>query len=176
MSRAVFVLVYPSRLFAAHWALWIPEVNINGEEQHTGDRIHVTGDRLNGFTYEYDCDYNILDDDRHPKAFPIGMISIEHVSNHDRACTADTLGSHPFNDLDAACKRVPAPGPSLRKVAPLNRDTKNRERPAKAEVKDCQWWIEKVVTYLVCEGFLLASDAEGHAATIYAKVKELPRH
>ncbi|KAI4591918.1 hypothetical protein KJ359_012104 [Pestalotiopsis sp. 9143b] len=160
MPHKIYVLVYHEPLFAAHWSLWIPQIDPSGREKHIGDRIHATGDRLNGFIYEYDRDYNVKEDDRHPSRFPIASVPDEHL-----------------NDLDAACQKVPAPGPSLNKVAAsADKDAKNLQRPKKAEVKDCQWWIEKVVPSLISEGILLALEGEDHAEAIMAKVKDLPRH
>lgn len=173
MSHKIYVLVYHEPLFAAHWSLWIPQIDASGREKHIGDRIHATGDRLNGFVYEYDRDYNIKEDDRHPSRFPIALVPEQHLSAHD----ADTSDPSPVNDLDAACQKVPAPGPSLNKVAALdNDDTTKPQRPKKSEAKDCQWWIEKVVPYLVSEGILLALEGEDHAEAVIAKVKALPRH
>lgn len=33
-------LVYPSRLFAAHWCFWLPHLDTSGVESDTGDRLH----------------------------------------------------------------------------------------------------------------------------------------
>ena len=62
----LYVHVYPSPLFAAHWSFFLPRQNPKSE---IGDRIHVTGDRLNGFEYEYIRDYNPKEDSRRPNAF-----------------------------------------------------------------------------------------------------------
>src|SRR6187551_3436105 len=43
-SRTLYVLVYPSPLFAAHWSFWLPYLDISGREARVGDRIHATGD------------------------------------------------------------------------------------------------------------------------------------
>jgi len=71
MNRPLYVLVYPSRLFAAHWSFWTPYPDASGQESDIGDRIHVTGDRLNGFQYEYVQNYNVREDKRKPISFPI---------------------------------------------------------------------------------------------------------
>ena len=49
--RTLHVLVYPSPLFAAHWSFWLPypDTDAPGRDSDMGDRIHATGDRLNGF-------------------------------------------------------------------------------------------------------------------------------
>ncbi|KAF3020296.1 hypothetical protein E8E14_013416 [Neopestalotiopsis sp. 37M] len=176
MYRTIYVLVYPSRLFAAHWSLWIPHLDADGQEREVGDRIHATGDRLHGFVYEYDCDYNMKTDDRKPIAFPIGRTLAQHVSANDKEQDADSSESHPVNDLDAACRKVPAPGPSLNKVSQPDNDHVTSGRPARTLVKDCQWWIGEVVPHLVSEGLLLPLDEGDDAASVIAKVKEVPRH
>ncbi|KAI2781305.1 hypothetical protein F4815DRAFT_444482 [Daldinia loculata] len=183
MPRTIYVLVYPSRLFAAHWSFWLPYVDTDNQQSNIGDRIHVTGDRLNGFKYEYIRNYNVCEDDRNPNAFPLGLVSETHLSlaNKDGTVTsseeedqrdAENIG---FNAFDAACREVPAPGPSLNKV---NRDaSRTAGTPLKrTEVKDCQWWIKEATSHLFQMGILLPLN-EGHEGEApILRVDNLPRH
>ncbi|KAI8966424.1 hypothetical protein F5Y11DRAFT_155326 [Daldinia sp. FL1419] len=178
MHRTIYVLVYPSRLFAAHWAFWLPYIDTEKKELKSGDRIHVTGDRLNGFQYEYIRNYNVCEDDRNPNAFPIGLVSETHLSQttKDGAVTSseeDRRGAEhiAFNAFDEACREVPAPGSSLNKV---NRDASGAP-PKRTEVKDCQWWIKEATSHLVQIGIFLPLN-EGHEETPISKVDGLPRH
>lgn len=139
MQQLLYVLVYPSRLFAAHWSFWIPYLNANGKEADTGDRIHVTGDRLNGFQYEYVRNYNVREDERKPGRFAIGLLSAASVSdNHD---TVGLTAGDALNPFDRACREVEAPGPSLNKVVTTDAGRANGPPPKKNEVKDCQWVV-----------------------------------
>jgi hypothetical protein len=145
-----------------------------GQEREVGDRIHATGDRLHGFEYEYDRDYDLADDDRYPISFPIGRVLAQHLSANNN--NADCSDPCPLNDIDAACRKVPAPGPSLNKVTQIDKNHDVSGRPARPLSKDCQWWIEEVVQCLVSVGLLLPLDSQDDAASIVAKVKQLPRH
>lgn len=179
MHMRLYVLVYPSRLFAAHWSFWIPYLNVNGEEAETGDRIHVTGDRLNGFRYEYLQGYNARDDDRKPQAFAVGLLSEESVSDEARANSHDTAGAmhdDAVNPFDRACREVDAPGPSLNKVAAADARFVTGPPPRKTEVKDCQWWIKQTVAHLVAVGMLLPLGEKHGAGRPEEMVQGLPRH
>lgn len=156
------VHVYPSRLFAAHWSFFLPLT-----ESAIGDRAHVTGDRLNGFQYEYLQGYNPRDDDRHPIAFPIGRVPATALLN-----ATDVPGA--FNEFDQCCQEVPAPGPSLNKVV---RGADEGPVPRRQEVKDCQWWIKRAVGHLVDKGALLAlENADTGSESPSERVQRLPKH
>jgi hypothetical protein len=175
-SRLLYVLVYPSRLFAAHWSFWIPDIGADGRETHVGDRIHVTGDRLNGFEYEYICGYDVKGDDRHPNAFPIGLLlddslrSLHYGPGNDGA-------KGPVNVLDKILQDVPAPGPSLNQVAAPIPGDEGKGLPKRKEVRDCQWWIRQAVTRLVENSILQAVQkdvvAREDVLTILSRV---PKH
>ncbi|KAI1139345.1 hypothetical protein F5Y05DRAFT_345408 [Hypoxylon sp. FL0543] len=183
MHRTLYVLVYPSRLFAAHWSFWLPYVNDGDRQSNTGDRIHVTGDRLNGFQYEYIRNYNVSEDDRHPNAFPIALMSETHLIEPSKCGSIIPGGEDPkdaeditLNAFDKACREVPAPGPSLNKVNRGDGDKPAGGVPKRAEVKDCQWWIKEATSYLVQVGILLPLD-EGHEGkSPVLRVDSLPRH
>ncbi|KAI1662424.1 hypothetical protein F4813DRAFT_107929 [Daldinia decipiens] len=181
MPRIIYVLVYPSRLFAAHWSFWLPYVDTN-QQSNIGDRIHVTGDRLNGFQYEYIRNYNVCEDDRNPNAFPIGLVSETHMDLANKDGTVTSSEEDPreaenavFNAFDAACREVPAPGPSLNKV---NRDTDRAAEvpPKRMRVKDCQWWIKEATSHLVQIGIMLPLDERHEGETPILRVSSLPQH
>ncbi|KAJ9129644.1 hypothetical protein NKR19_g10265 [Coniochaeta hoffmannii] len=182
--RTLYVLVYPSRLFAAHWSFWVPYLDANGQESHTGDRIHVTGDRLNGFEYEYIRDYNVREDERKPNAHPIGLLPAAALSSEGANSVDSALGtvngidnnSPPFNLLDRACREVEAPGPSLNRVATGGVFRAAGPPPKKAEVRDCQWWVKQAVAHLAEANMLLPLDEAHGGGTPSELVERLPRH
>lgn len=175
MQHVLYILIYPSRPFAAHWSFWIPYLNTSGEEADTGDRIHVTGDRLNGFQYEYVRDYNVREDERKPARFAIGLLFTASVSggasgNRD---TGGLTADNAINPFDGACREVEAPGPSLNKVITTEAGRTNVPPPKKTEVRDCQWWVKQAVAHLVERGMLSPLDEGG---TPGGRVEGLPRH
>ncbi|KAI4859959.1 hypothetical protein F4820DRAFT_130952 [Hypoxylon rubiginosum] len=183
MDRTLYVLVYPSRLFAAHWSFWLPYVDARTRALNTGDRIHVTGDRLSGFQYEYIRNYNVREDERHPNAFPIGLVSEAHLreATNDENITSGELDqkdaeSVALNAFDEACREVPAPEPSLNKVNRANVGNTTGAPPKRTQAKDCQWWIREAASYLMKTGILLPLN-EGHdGETPTSRVDGLPRH
>jgi len=52
MCREIFLLITHSRLFPAHWALWVP--NPSHPSPETGKIINVRGDAMTGFRHEFD--------------------------------------------------------------------------------------------------------------------------
>ncbi|KAI1387953.1 uncharacterized protein F4822DRAFT_296932 [Hypoxylon trugodes] len=183
MHQPLYVLVYPSPLFAAHWSFWLPYIDSNRLELNTGDRIHVTGDRFNGFSYEYIPNYNISEDDRHPNAFPIGLVPEAHLSRVGEDGNVVSAGESqeytekiPLNAFDKACKQVPAPGPSLNKVNITDSSQASITIPKRTEVKDCQWWIKQTTSHLVRVGLLLPLDERRKGESPILRVENLPRH
>lgn len=194
--RNLYVLVYPSRLFAAHWSFFLPyDGGISGTESDTGDRIHVTGDRLNGFRYGYVREYCVSEDTRQPNKFPIGSVLVEHlkakmeflqdssvVGRVDEDGNLGEMDMGPFNGFDEACRAVPAPGPSLNKTVSAPRDVKQTATavPRRTEVKDCQWWIKQAVAHLTEVGLLCRLERHGGPETELdsplVRVEGLPRH
>ncbi|KAI1412041.1 hypothetical protein F5Y13DRAFT_180395 [Hypoxylon sp. FL1857] len=158
--RILYVLVYPSRLFAAHWSFWLPYIKDGNRQSDTGDRIHVTGDRLNGFLYEYAAHLSKASQDRNDALGEEGKADIDNAV---------------FNAFDKACREVSAPGPSLNKVGKA--DTSKVTIPLKqAEVRDCQWWIKEATSHLVRTGILLSLDEEHEKESPASRVDSLPRH
>jgi len=52
MSRPIYLVVYHSPLFAAHWALWVRHYETNNE-QRLGKIMHVQGSANQGFVHEF---------------------------------------------------------------------------------------------------------------------------
>lgn len=179
MAQTLYVLVYHSRPFAAHWSFWLPH-NEGGRELDTGDRIHVTGDRLNGFQYEYVQDYNVREDERNPTPFAIGLVpgavlGVDTGNSHDTVADGALDGNIIINAFDKACREVQAPGPSLVKVNTMD-SNKAAGPPRRTEVRDCQWWITQAVMHLIQADMLWPLDLSQGAETPAARVEQLPRH
>lgn len=63
IARPIYLAVYHSPLFAAHWALWVPHYETNNEQQ-LGKVIHVQGSASQGFVHEFKRNYDITEDNR----------------------------------------------------------------------------------------------------------------
>ncbi|KAE9378035.1 hypothetical protein N431DRAFT_171491 [Stipitochalara longipes BDJ] len=142
MSRPIYLVVYHSPLFAAHWALWIPYYE-SGKEQRKGKVIHIQGSASEGFAHEFKRNYDIIEDNRSKSTIILCWV------DSNSAVIVDVYGDGTFSTdtspadiLEETSLRLPAPGPSLRSV--LEPVTKSR-----VAVQNCQTWLLHLVTALV---------------------------
>lgn len=183
----VYVLIPPSPLFAAHWSLFIP----NTEDSNLGRRIHVAGDRLNGFKLEiirgYDVSLhrNVTPNRRFLIGITLSMLETETrnvprpASKHKQKDEDEGGGyvhNFTFDGFEETCMEVQAPGPSLNHVSSESGNPTGKRQ--KTEVKDCQWWVRQVVELLYRRRILrpipsLDGDAESSPVAI---VGSLPVH
>jgi len=170
----LYVLIPPSPLFAAHWSFFLPAlleydpISERYEESNIGRRIHVSGDRLNGFSLEIVRGYDIR---KHrsvgTRRLPIALMPDSYLPerdespngpSHRRMKDEDEGGGYvdndPLDDFERVCVEVDAPGPSLKSVQTGSQVGENKGRKKKAEVKDCQWWVRKVVELAMSRGML----------------------
>lgn len=156
----LYVLIPPSPLFAAHWSFFITDFPFYDasskrfEEPKTGRRIHVSGDRLNGFSLEFIRDYDISKH-RSVRKYAIAIVSsagLYHSNSYnnedhgtfmqkDEDEGGGYVDNRPLDDFEKVCVEVEAPGPSLNRVS-------DGGKRVKMEVKDCQWWVRQVVRAL----------------------------
>ncbi|TVY30603.1 hypothetical protein LHYA1_G000641 [Lachnellula hyalina] len=110
MSRPVYLIIYHSPIFAAHWALWIPyyEQEVAG---NSGKIINVQGSPSEGFLHEFERNYDIAAETRRH--------SIRLLSWLDSKYIIDTTGDYSVDStaidfLECSALTIQAPGPSLR--------------------------------------------------------------
>ncbi|KAK3694173.1 hypothetical protein B0T22DRAFT_437276 [Podospora appendiculata] len=65
----------PSRLFPAHWAMWVP----SADDEHIGTLVQVIGDPLNGFVHEFERGYKSREDSRPPLLQELGSATEDSV-------------------------------------------------------------------------------------------------
>lgn len=193
----LYILVPPSPLFAAHWSFFLPDlkgydmISKRQEESPVGRRVHVSGDRLNGFTLEIIREYDVS---RHrsvgSRMFPIGSIPATHVQEDASRASKDVsqqtrkddedgggfVDNHPRDAFERTCVEVEAPGPSLNKV--LDGIKPAVGRTTRTEVRDCQWWARHVVKELtkanILENWLQADGSRSRSPK--ELLDELPLH
>ncbi|KAH7016841.1 hypothetical protein EDB80DRAFT_272929 [Ilyonectria destructans] len=109
MSFSVYILVYTSRLFPAHWALWIP----SRRDPAIGKRVHATGDARVGFEVEFDRNYNIEQTSRQHQLVHLAQVQDTFIS--DASCISGPLSSErqPCDKIEEVALSLPPPGPSL---------------------------------------------------------------
>ncbi|KAI0418960.1 hypothetical protein F5X98DRAFT_97036 [Xylaria grammica] len=142
MSKTIYLIVYKSPLFPAHWALWVP----SAADANVGKRIHAEGDAAAGFRLSFDRNYDIREESRKHEVLAVGDVRADLL--------IDTPGngvngadSEPQDAVETVAARVPPPGPSLVSAA-------ERARGTRVEIKNCQSWLTEVVSALHDDGIL----------------------
>ncbi|KAM3421448.1 hypothetical protein BST61_g1841 [Cercospora zeina] len=170
-GTTLYVLVPPSPLFAAHWSFFLPDptgydnLSKRHEESTLGRRIHVAGDRLNGFQLEMIHGYDVS---KHrgvaSRKFPIGVVPARYLPPSARVSAvhsgvekdeeegAGFVDNQPRDEFEQVCTQVEAPGPSLNPVSRGGSGVRGQKE--KFEVRDCQYWVRKVVHELMTKGML----------------------
>jgi len=139
--REIYLLSYNSRLFPAHWGIWIPYI----ANPSVGKVIHVTGDAASGFQHEFKRNYNLLTTGRAHKLTLLAKVSSRHVTDTlgDGLFSIDTIA---VDDIERQALAIEAPGKSLMSAgakANIGR---------KVEIRNCQTWIWDLVSALVADG------------------------
>ncbi|KAI1122981.1 hypothetical protein F5Y10DRAFT_252791 [Nemania abortiva] len=108
MSRAIYLIVYKSPLFPAHWALWVP----SEADPNIGKRIHAEGDAATGFRLSFDRNYDIIHESRKLEVLTLAEVAAGHVADTpgDGVNSVDT---EPRDAVETVAAKVPTPGPSL---------------------------------------------------------------
>ncbi|KAI1451420.1 hypothetical protein F4805DRAFT_103091 [Annulohypoxylon moriforme] len=108
MSRTIYLLVYNSRLFPAHWSLWIP----SPENPDVGKRIHAQGDVATGFELCFERNYDKGQTSRRHEILPLADVDSVHIIDTPGDGTRST-DQEPKDRLENIVLSVPTPGPSL---------------------------------------------------------------
>ncbi|KAN0116709.1 hypothetical protein V8E51_002686 [Hyaloscypha variabilis] len=147
--RPVYLVVYKSRVFAAHWTMWIPDYDANTQATaNMGKYINVRGDPRNGFVHEFVRNHN-MDQCTSPKEIIfLGWTDAANVAVRSSGtnCYADTEAT---DRLEEGALYVPAPGPSLRSACSSSSGSRNR-----VQLQNCQTWMTELVGKLVENGLL----------------------
>jgi len=112
MSRPIYLVVYHSRLFAAHWALWIPTYE-NETVGGVGKAIHVEGSPREGFSHEFKRNYDMPGTSRSKSIIFLCWVDARNIVDTpgDGSFTTDTTA---VDVIEEWALRNAAPGPSLR--------------------------------------------------------------
>ncbi|KAH6887602.1 hypothetical protein B0T10DRAFT_490074 [Thelonectria olida] len=141
MPRTIYLIVYNSRLFPAHWSFWIPSLS----DPTIGKRIQATGNALTGFTVAFERNYDIEATNRAHELVALTEVDDIYIDDGD-SCKGgpESTDTRPIDRLEEVALSVPAPGPSL--VSSTSAAPRRR-----AEIKNCQTWLRGVVQKLIEE-------------------------
>jgi len=113
MRRTIYLIIYTSPLFPAHWSLWIPRK----DKPSVGKRIHAEGNSHSGFTIAFERNYNIDEDGRRYQL--IALADVADACVEDSRRDEDELPSTdqvPCDRVEELALGVEAPGKSLKEV------------------------------------------------------------
>ncbi|GJE86816.1 hypothetical protein PsYK624_028990 [Phanerochaete sordida] len=150
-TRPLKLIVTHSRLFRAHWALFVPHAG----SETVGTKIHVTGTLAEGFAHEFQRDFDLESDAKGCGIFLLGSVDDGVVADLRGEPVSAQGTSSASNRLEEIALDVPAPGPSLRSSSSTD------FKPI--EVRDCQSWMAQFIAALVAEGAVAHSVAEALA-------------
>lgn len=115
MSRPIYLIVYHSRPFPAHWAIWIPHKNEPSPEG-MGKVIQVEGNPSEGFSHEFKRNYDSSQDSRLHSVILLGTIDGSNILDSDtHANGKGTTDVTAIDEVEKVALSVPAPRPSLRR-------------------------------------------------------------
>lgn len=107
--RDIYLIVYHSPMFPAHWAFWIPSIS----DPQVGKKIHVTGDSFRGFQHEFQRNYYPSTTGRTHSLILLASVEDQFVKDvpGNREFSVDTDAA---DDIEKKALEIPAPGKSLR--------------------------------------------------------------
>lgn len=135
--RPIFLLVWPSALFKAHWAIFVPD--LNDKTIKKGKYIHVTGSLDKGYQLEIVRGYDISKSRVRPMSpIEIGLVPADMIKDTP---TDDKLvkESTPRDRLEAFLASVPPPSASLNSATATSAVCPSYHlRPGKSRTDE--WW------------------------------------
>jgi hypothetical protein len=108
MPRPISLLIFPSRLFPAHWALFVPSLT----SCDTGTLLNARGNSLSGFTIEIERDYALAEAPAHQSVL-LSKVADEFIADSDEVGKDEGARTH----VEEAVLSVGAPMGSLRGVS-----------------------------------------------------------
>ncbi len=110
----IYIVCYiPSRLFPAHWCIWVPNSpGLEDGQPASGTIIQAQGDPLNGFWHEFVRDHVLSEDERRPWFRSLGVVKIKEKSGVEGP--TEKIETTARNNLEQIALLIPAPSPSLR--------------------------------------------------------------
>lgn len=118
MTRDIYLIVYKSRLYASHWAIFVPNAtghHDDGMRAGPGKIINVDGDVNKGFDLLFKRNYDPSKCSRGKKLEFLASIDDNFVSDPPDSVTfiEDDPNALPGDELEAIAKFVPAPPKTL---------------------------------------------------------------
>ncbi|KAH7336918.1 hypothetical protein B0J17DRAFT_718832 [Rhizoctonia solani] len=135
--RSIYILIFHSPIFPAHWALWIPSLT----QPKIGKIINAVGDPSSGFVREIERHFNLADVSGSTSTVLLsGRVETKHIID------SDSLGSEPVDEVEKVACGIAPPEKSLKSARKSNIPS------GRVEIKNCQTWLREFVCALVEHG------------------------
>ncbi|KAF1846886.1 uncharacterized protein K460DRAFT_49567 [Cucurbitaria berberidis CBS 394.84] len=142
MPRTIYLVVFNSRLFPAHWGLWIPHTDDPG----VGKFLEASGDAAEGFNIAFERNYNLEATGRIHQVLRLAEMQ-DHLVVDVKGDGSQSTDQTVHDYLEQVALSVPAPSKSL--VSATAQGPKQR-----VEIQNCQTWLRAVVAALVQNGVI----------------------
>ncbi|KAF2006022.1 hypothetical protein P154DRAFT_482770 [Amniculicola lignicola CBS 123094] len=147
MPHPLTLLIYPSPIFAAHWALFLPSPS--SPDQKHGLRIHADGSPLTGFTLVVEEAYDLREETGRWKRIELGDLRVSGSGSVGGGVAEEGQEEEKVRGaLRQMASSVPVPGKTLRSVG--ERGVPER----RVTIQNCQTWVREVVLKMIEEGML----------------------
>ncbi|KAF8161523.1 hypothetical protein B0H34DRAFT_383221 [Crassisporium funariophilum] len=144
-TRPVYLIVYNSPIFPAHWAMWIPKL----ANENMGKLLQVEGDPATGFEYDFQENYDLQVIIRSHELVKLADVdkkfAVDFLEGRDEEDGTDPVGairSMAMDEMTKVARRIPPPLPSLKSAGMAS-------TPGKVEIKNCQTWMTQFVEELI---------------------------
>ncbi|KAG9237566.1 hypothetical protein BJ875DRAFT_417963 [Amylocarpus encephaloides] len=142
MSRPVYLIIFHSPIFAAHWALWVPQLR-EGKCEDTGKIISVQGSPSEGFVHEFERNYDLSKETRSHVLKLLCDIPSTLVAE---ATSEHCIDNAPIDELERSACKIQAPSPSLRSSTSVSLSCPILTR---IKIQNCQTWLHEWVSSMV---------------------------
>ncbi|EUC63466.1 hypothetical protein RSOL_491410 [Rhizoctonia solani AG-3 Rhs1AP] len=143
--RSIYILIFHSPIFPAHWALWIPSLS----QPKTGKIINAVGDPSSGFVREIERQFNLASVSGSKSTVLLSdRVDAKHILD------SDSSGPEAVDQVEKIACGISPPEKSLHSAQNSNLPSR------RVEIKNCQTWLREYVCALVEHG-ICDADAIG---------------
>ena len=112
MNRTVYLVVFNSPLFPAHWALWIPHEDSDGK----GKLLNINGSAATGFDLEFERNYSLRNCSRTHQTIELAKVPTQYVVDV-KGDGSESTDSTAHDYIEEVALGIAPPAPSLVSVS-----------------------------------------------------------
>ncbi|KAG8842277.1 hypothetical protein FRB96_005776 [Tulasnella sp. 330] len=142
--RPIYIIVYHSPLFPAHWSLWIP----SAANPNVGKVIHVNGSAASGFEREFRRNFDIKSITQKHSLILLAQVDEKYITDtpEDGLGTSDEVA---VDGIETVALKLAPPEKSLR-VSNAAKEVGT----GRVQLLNCQTWLRELVILLAAESIV----------------------